>query len=269
MLRMRLGEDNFWSGVRDYLHQYSGKTVETEDFRRVLENQSGENLTEFFDQWFYSRGFPKLKGSFEFSNETHTVLIRLEQTQVEKNSGSSSSTSSALFTFPVECQILDDQGSVYNLELKFQNGASVIFASTQLASGRKPQTLCVDPNGHLLCTVEMNPGEEILKNTAKGASDVVSRIRAFQELIRIASPSTFDTVDNLLASETFYGVRVKAAEFLYESKSFSAILVLKNMLIREKNPMAMWSIARACRLRDPSIRQALLQFLARSDIPYR
>src|SRR5690606_2575699 len=43
-LRRELGDEVFWAGVRDYVATYSGRTVETEDFRRTMEAVSGRSL---------------------------------------------------------------------------------------------------------------------------------------------------------------------------------------------------------------------------------
>jgi aminopeptidase N len=61
MLRRLVGEEAFWSAVKEYLMTYTKSVVETDDFRKMLEKHSGLNLTKFFDQWFYSRGYPKFK----------------------------------------------------------------------------------------------------------------------------------------------------------------------------------------------------------------
>ena len=50
MLRREIGDEKFLTAVRDYLNTYRGKLVETIDFRRKLEEHSGLNLEEFFDQ---------------------------------------------------------------------------------------------------------------------------------------------------------------------------------------------------------------------------
>ena len=56
MLRKRIGEKIFWEAVGEYVRVFSKKTVETEDFRKVLEEHSKVNLNKFFDQWLYSKG---------------------------------------------------------------------------------------------------------------------------------------------------------------------------------------------------------------------
>lgn len=40
------------------------------------------------------------------------------------------------------------------------------------------------------------------------------------------------------------------------------------MLDAEKDPMAMWEVAKNCRIRDNGLRQAILRFLDRPDLPY-
>jgi aminopeptidase N len=54
LLREELGELAFWDGIRSYTRTYFGKSVTTEDFRRVMEHTSGRNLTLFFSKWVYA-----------------------------------------------------------------------------------------------------------------------------------------------------------------------------------------------------------------------
>ena len=51
LLRLRLGEDRFWRGIRAYTRAHRGGSVTTEDFRRAMERASGENLADFFAEW--------------------------------------------------------------------------------------------------------------------------------------------------------------------------------------------------------------------------
>jgi len=52
-LRLELGEQSFWAGIRQYTREYFGKSVTTADFQRAMEQASGKNLTDFFGQWVY------------------------------------------------------------------------------------------------------------------------------------------------------------------------------------------------------------------------
>jgi aminopeptidase N len=53
LLREELGEQPFWTGIRQYTRAYFGKSVTTSDFQREMERSSGRALSQFFDRWIY------------------------------------------------------------------------------------------------------------------------------------------------------------------------------------------------------------------------
>jgi aminopeptidase N len=55
-LRLDLGEQAFWAGIRHYTRAYFGKSVTTIDFQKAMEQTSGKNLTAFFAEWVYLTG---------------------------------------------------------------------------------------------------------------------------------------------------------------------------------------------------------------------
>lgn len=60
MLRWKMGSDGFFEAVRNYLQDpnLAYSYALTEDLKGHLESQSGLDLTEFFDDWFYGQGHP-------------------------------------------------------------------------------------------------------------------------------------------------------------------------------------------------------------------
>lgn len=50
-LRLLLGEDVFWRGIRRYTRRFDGQSVVTDDFRRAMEQASGRDLGAFFAVW--------------------------------------------------------------------------------------------------------------------------------------------------------------------------------------------------------------------------
>jgi aminopeptidase N len=55
LLREQLGDDAFWVGIRRYTAAYAGRSVTTDDFKRSMEESSGQDLGPFFDKWVYVR----------------------------------------------------------------------------------------------------------------------------------------------------------------------------------------------------------------------
>jgi aminopeptidase N len=64
MLRRKLGDDPFWSGLQDVYRTHLFQKVSWEDFRVAFENQtpgaSSGHLQSFFDQWLRQAGAPQL-----------------------------------------------------------------------------------------------------------------------------------------------------------------------------------------------------------------
>jgi len=81
MLRIRLGTEVFWKGMRDYYRRFRDANADSEDFRRVMEEASGQDLRGFFAQWLHRVHSPALQGSWSYDAAAKKVRIELEQTQ--------------------------------------------------------------------------------------------------------------------------------------------------------------------------------------------
>ena len=60
MLRWKLGDSTFFRAMRQYQQDPAVKYgfSRTDDFKRNLEQLSGVDLTQFFNDWYYGQGFP-------------------------------------------------------------------------------------------------------------------------------------------------------------------------------------------------------------------
>jgi len=82
MLRKKLGDATFYQGMQDYLSDpnYAYGYAKTPDFMAKMEGASGEDLTEFFDDWIYNEGYPRYTISWN-QNSGNQVSITINQTQ--------------------------------------------------------------------------------------------------------------------------------------------------------------------------------------------
>lgn len=53
LLREELGDELFWTGIRDYSKAFFGKSVKTDDFKSAMEKATGLDLDDFFNKWVY------------------------------------------------------------------------------------------------------------------------------------------------------------------------------------------------------------------------
>jgi aminopeptidase N len=86
MLRHYLGDAAYFEALRVYLEENKFKAAEVHDLRLAFEKVSGEDLNWFFNQWFLTKGHPKLEISRKYDAAAKKVIIDLEQTQIHSES---------------------------------------------------------------------------------------------------------------------------------------------------------------------------------------
>ncbi len=73
MLRRLVGDDAFFSGVREFYGEWKFRKAGTDDFRAAMEKASGRNLERFFDTWIFGLEIPRLKFGYRL-NGTEAVI---------------------------------------------------------------------------------------------------------------------------------------------------------------------------------------------------
>jgi aminopeptidase N len=81
MLRKKLGDTDFYQGLKNYLndanHAYA--YAKTADFIAIMESTSGQNLTEFFNDWLYNQGYPSYTMQWNQSgNQLNTTVSQIQ-----------------------------------------------------------------------------------------------------------------------------------------------------------------------------------------------
>jgi aminopeptidase N len=110
MLRLKIGADTFFQGVRNYLADadLAYDYAKTPDFQAHLEAASGTDLDEFFADWIYNQGYPSYHIDVVSPNFGESV-ITLTQTQ--------SHPSVSYFEGPVPIRLTDTSGTIYDVVL--------------------------------------------------------------------------------------------------------------------------------------------------------
>ncbi|MEQ9440549.1 MAG: M1 family metallopeptidase [Cyclobacteriaceae bacterium] len=81
MLRFTVGDENFFSLLRQYYAKYQHKNASTQDFIKLACNISGQSLEPFFTQWLSRPDHPILKGTWKYSSMSKKVTLTLAQVQ--------------------------------------------------------------------------------------------------------------------------------------------------------------------------------------------
>lgn len=77
MLMESIGYPSFIQGIKRIVSEYSNKRFALEDLKSIMEQESGQNLNLFFDQWFYKAGAPEFQMHYTVK-ETDKGRFRVE-----------------------------------------------------------------------------------------------------------------------------------------------------------------------------------------------
>jgi aminopeptidase N len=81
MLRDHVGDEPFRKGVRHYVKTRAGTVAKTADFRRAMEEATGQDLKWWFQQWFRAPGYPRVKLRWKWDEKARSLVLDLHQTQ--------------------------------------------------------------------------------------------------------------------------------------------------------------------------------------------
>ncbi len=73
MLRRLIGDDRFFTGLREFYREWKFRKAGTNDFRLAMERVSGHDLASYFDAWIYGSAIPELRFTSAIDGDTATV----------------------------------------------------------------------------------------------------------------------------------------------------------------------------------------------------
>jgi aminopeptidase N len=139
VLRGEVGNEKFWAGIREYYRRFRDSNASTADFRKVMEEVSGQDLGWFFQQWLYRAGSPSLEGKWKYDSASHRIAIDLSQTEPGEP-----------FRLPLEIAFTTTAGAppktaAFQMTEKRQH--------FEIACDREPATVELDPHTWLLAQI--------------------------------------------------------------------------------------------------------------------
>jgi len=258
MLRKHLGDDVFWAGVQAYVADNLHQVVETADFRRSLERVSGRNLGRFFDEWFCSPGYPKLKLNWSWDSERSEGVLTVEQTQVSKARGV------GLFHFDLEVAFEIEDGLWVRRTMAVGERHQALTAELP----GKPLQIVPNPELAAVCSIDFQPGK-MVRRSVEHASTVAGRCWAADALARKAGRKDVAALAEAALTEEHWGVRIALARALAKAQTNDAASALVAMLEQEEDPRVQGDVTLAAgRYRSAAIAGALWQWLESDERPW-
>ena len=165
MLRKEIGDDAFFTTLKNYLLQHSYGAAEVHDLRLAFEKTTGQDLNWFFNQWFLTGGHPALTITYRWDDSLKTQYVIIEQTQsLEKN---------PLYRLPLTVDIYEDGKSRREKIVVDKQKQEFNFNCL-----KKPELVNVDAEKMLLCTKKDMHSREEWRHQYKNAPLYLDRWEA-------------------------------------------------------------------------------------------
>jgi aminopeptidase N len=128
--------------MRAYYDRYRNRNASTADFRRVMEDVSGQPLDWFFEQWTRRAGHPVVEGTWRYDEAAGTCEVTLRQVQ-----------EAPPFRVPVTVALTGARGQTTTLALNSRSH------SAQMNCPEAPTSVSLDPETQVLAEWSMEQAE--------------------------------------------------------------------------------------------------------------
>jgi aminopeptidase N len=142
LLRGQVGADKFQAGIRDYYKRYRDGNASADDLRRVMEENSGQDLSWFFKQWLRRAGSPVVEGNWRYDPDAKRIEIELAQTQPGEP-----------YRLPLEVGI-SQEGAEAPRIVKVE--MTQLKQRFEIAADKEPASVVLDPNASMLMRSSFN-----------------------------------------------------------------------------------------------------------------
>jgi len=210
MLRVLLGDDQFWKSIRRYAISRRGHNVVTQDLQRAIEEGTGRNLDWFFDQWVFGAGHPVLTGSYAWDDATKTAKISLKQTQ-------SGERVAEVFRLPMNVDFKLEDGSTHSTKVEMTEREQAFY----IPLPDKAKYVTVDTE--VLKTLELERPTEMLVAQLGEDDAALGRVDATRALGKKGDKAAIEALGRAVREDAFWAVQAEAAKALGSIRSNAAL----------------------------------------------
>jgi aminopeptidase N len=150
-IRYLVNNDNiFFQGLKNYQNMYKNKTALGVDFQSIMEDVSGVDLTEAFEQWYFGEGYPTYAGKWNMNgNDLHLIVSQTVSAQA----------STPMFTNPIDVLVTLDNGTDTTLRLpvsSLNNQYIISLPANATGISFDPENWIINQNGPIINETNMN-----------------------------------------------------------------------------------------------------------------
>jgi aminopeptidase N len=208
MLRLHLGDEAFFQGLKEYLQDHAFQSVEVHDLRLAFERVSGQDLNWFFNQWFLDKSHPELYFEVDYSQPENILVSAYQVQDLEK---------APLFQLPIEVSWYEGEKRIS--KTLFMNQA---FQQLALENGTPVTQIYLDEGKNLLARRSQEISDEQYVRQFKESTLGVARYEALDSLVSRESSEALMEIIPLAVKDPFWSIRENALGYLQNFPEFRA-----------------------------------------------
>lgn len=223
MLRDELGDATFWSFINSYLNYNGGRSIDTYDLIKVLQNMTGKSWEQFFDQWIFHAGHPEFIVSYAYENGK--VKLKFEQVQKGNDTPDVFSVSMNIAFYTKNERIIK------RINIK-ERVEQFTFEMDE------PDAISVDPENTVLKEMNFERKKNMIINQLNMGKEIMEKICAIKDLRKQSGHDVIDALKNAVLNDNFYGVKMEALNALEEigtRSALDAMIDIGNKIVGNKN----------------------------------
>jgi aminopeptidase N len=258
-LRAELGDEPFFRGLRRYVAANARGLVETLDFRRALEAESGKNLEPFFDQWIFRAGHPEIEVTHTYEPSSRKLTLQVKQTQ--------EGAAERPFRFRLPCRAWLADSRAAPVDRTFEVLEASHSFVWELPSD--PGGLRVGGTALPLVRVTFARGDAFLARQLEADDDLLGRVDAAELLGKSGSEAAIAALARRLKAERTWMGQATIARSLGEARGSAAreALVGAGLGLSDPRPRSAAAAALGRFRDDPAAAAALEGLLERETSP--
>ena len=149
MLRKEIGDEDFFTLLRNYFETYKYKNASTENLKTLAEEVSGKDLNRFFDQWIYfGKGLILLEYDTDIKELKGTFETRLKISQFHEEYGA--------YHFPLDVELKSVSGAKKDFGFYITTLDTTLILNTKFIPGE----ITLDPDSWLMAIISKSFVEE-------------------------------------------------------------------------------------------------------------
>jgi aminopeptidase N len=225
MLREKLGDDDFFRSLHNYLETNRGQNVVTADLQKAIEQTTSINVDRFFHQWIYRAGAPEFEVGYTYDASVHQIDLDVRQTQqvgglVE------------IFDVPIQVEIATASGrKTYPIEVSQANQTFTLPADSA------PLMIVFDKGDEIFKKIDFQKDTPLWIYQLKNGETAPDRAEAAVALSGDRNdPRVHAALGDAALQDPFWGIRVEALRALGRMGGDDCEARILTVLNTEKEP---------------------------------